>query len=74
MGKDALSAEVLEAVKRHGLALKTKLLPPAEGTKVPVNYNVNFRRALGLFASVRPDSQRCRAAVALQRREPDFGS
>lgn len=53
-GKEALSTEMLESVKQHGIALKTKLLPPAQGTRVPVNFNIAFRRALGLFASVRP--------------------
>ena len=43
------------------VALKTKLLQPkgpgtptAHGPKVPPNFNVAFRRGLGLFASVRP--------------------
>lgn len=53
-GKGPLPGEALEAVKRLGLALKTKLLPPVQPPAVPVNFNVNFRRALGLFASVRP--------------------
>src|SRR5438105_4026186 len=53
-GKDALPAEALEAVKRCGLALKTKLLPAADPAKATRNFNVDFRRALGLFASVRP--------------------
>ena len=42
-----------------GLALKTKLLPPpgaapGPGRKEAGNFNVQFRRELGLFASVRP--------------------
>jgi isocitrate dehydrogenase (NAD+) len=53
-GKDALSATGFEAIRKHGLALKTKLLPPAQATKIPRNFNIEFRRALGLFASVRP--------------------
>ncbi len=50
-GQPALSPALLESVRRNGLALKTKLLvaPHKQG-----NYNVQFRRALGLFASVRP--------------------
>src|SRR3974390_2349086 len=43
---------MLESVRRTGLPLKTKLLsppgPPAG------NFNVQLRRELGLFASVRP--------------------
>jgi isocitrate dehydrogenase (NAD+) len=51
-GQEALPAGTLEAVRQSGLALKTKLLP-APGT-ARVNANVEFRRALGLYASVRP--------------------
>ena len=36
----------------NGIALKTKLLSPPGDRKG--NYNVQFRRNLGLFASVRP--------------------
>jgi isocitrate dehydrogenase (NAD+) len=43
---------MLDSVRRHGLALKTKLLVPPGGPKR--NYNIQFRRQLGLFASVRP--------------------
>ena len=50
-GGAALSDEVVQAVRRVGVALKTKLLPAAG---VPTNLNVEFRRRLGLFASVRP--------------------
>ncbi|MFO0849300.1 MAG: isocitrate/isopropylmalate family dehydrogenase [Gemmataceae bacterium] len=60
-GKDAIPADALAAVRRHGVVLKTKLLQPkgagtptAHGPSVPHNYNVEFRRRLGLFASVRP--------------------
>ncbi|MBY0457823.1 MAG: isocitrate dehydrogenase, partial [Gemmataceae bacterium] len=60
-GKDALPPSVFEAVRGCGLALKTKLLQPkgagmptAHGPSVPTNYNVAFRRRLGLFASMRP--------------------
>jgi isocitrate dehydrogenase (NAD+) len=57
--REALPAETFEAVKACGVALKTKLLPPkggstAHGPAVPINFNVAFRRGLGLFASVRP--------------------
>jgi isocitrate dehydrogenase (NAD+) len=60
-GWDALPAKTLDAVRRIGVGLKTKLLPPAgagtptaHGPKGPLNYTVEFRRRLGLFASVRP--------------------
>ena len=51
-GGPALPEAMLNSVRERGLALKTKLLsppgPPAG------NFNVQFRRELGLFASVRP--------------------
>jgi isocitrate dehydrogenase (NAD+) len=60
-GRDALPKETFDAVKACGVALKTKLLQPrgagtptAHGPITPTNYNVAFRRGLGLFASVRP--------------------
>jgi isocitrate dehydrogenase (NAD+) len=60
-GRPAIPPETLDAVRACGVALKTKLLQPkgagtptAHGPRVPTNYNVAFRRALGLFASVRP--------------------
>ncbi len=60
-GRDAIPAEALAAVRRAGVALKTKLLQPkgagtptAHGPQVPANFNVEFRRQLGMFASVRP--------------------
>jgi isocitrate dehydrogenase (NAD+) len=59
--RDALPKDTFDAVKACGIALKTKLLQPkgagtptAHGPTVPTNYNVAFRRGLGLFASVRP--------------------
>lgn len=61
MARDALPRETFEAVKSCGVALKTKLLQPkgagtptCHGPTVPTNYNVAFRRGLGLHASVRP--------------------
>lgn len=51
LGQPALSPALLESVRRNRLALKTKLLVSPHAN---VNYNVEFRRALGLFASVRP--------------------
>lgn len=61
IGKEALPADTFEAVRAAGVALKTKLLQPkgagmptAHGPNVPTNFNVAFRRGLGLFASVRP--------------------
>ena len=60
-GRDALPAEAFAAARACGVALKTKLLQPkgagtptAHGPRVPANYNVAFRRGLGLSASVRP--------------------
>ena len=60
-GREALPKETFDAVRAAGVALKTKLLQPkgagtptAHGPKVPGNFNVAFRRGLGLFASVRP--------------------
>jgi isocitrate dehydrogenase (NAD+) len=68
-GGAALPDEMLRSVRTTGLALKTKLLsPPDRGSlsfretingaapaKVPRgSFNVQFRRALGLFATVRP--------------------
>jgi isocitrate dehydrogenase (NAD+) len=51
LGQPALSDKMLESVRQNGLALKTKLLVSPHAN---VNYNVAFRRALNLFASVRP--------------------
>src|SRR6266404_597608 len=58
-GRPAIPGLLLESVRRTGLALKTKLLPPpgAEAVgqrKAGGNYNVQLRRELGLFATVRP--------------------
>src|SRR5215468_422462 len=60
-GRGALPKDTFDAVQACGVALKTKLLQPkgagtptAHGPTVPTNYNVAFRRGLGLFASVRP--------------------
>ncbi len=51
-GLPALSEAMLQSVRRTGLALKTKILLPPRGPHG--NYNVEFRKALGLFAAVRP--------------------
>ena len=51
-GLDPLPPAMLDSVKKNGVALKTKFLP-IPGTPA-VNHNVLMRRALGLFASVRP--------------------
>ena len=51
-GLPPLPEAMLRRVCESGLALKTKLLVPPDGKHL--NYNVQFRRALGLFASVRP--------------------
>ena len=58
-GGGSLPAEMLQSVRATGLALKTKLLPPPGAAPGPNrkeagNFNVQFRRELGLFASVRP--------------------
>jgi isocitrate dehydrogenase (NAD+) len=62
-GGTALPEAMLKSVRTTGLVLKTKLLPPPDpagivkpGThrKEASNFNVQFRRELGLFASVRP--------------------
>lgn len=56
-----LPKSTFDAVRECGIALKTKLLQPMGGgtptardMSVPTNYNVAFRRNLGLFASMRP--------------------
>jgi isocitrate dehydrogenase (NAD+) len=60
-GQEALPADTVDAIRECRVALKTKLLQPkgagtptAHGPSVPTNFNVAFRRKLGLFASVRP--------------------
>src|SRR5262249_18418086 len=50
-GLPPLSAELLHPVPPLRVALKAKLLVPPDRQ---TNYNVELRRALGLFASVRP--------------------
>lgn len=50
-----MPAAALESVRKNGVALKTKLLPAKSATgAISANANVDFRRRLGLFASVRP--------------------
>jgi isocitrate dehydrogenase (NAD+) len=51
-GQAPLSDDLLRSVRENGIALKTKLLVEPRGPQH--NYNVQLRRALGLFASVRP--------------------
>jgi isocitrate dehydrogenase (NAD+) len=61
-GGPAISEALLHSVRENRLALKTKLLPPpGKGTpegrslrKEQGNFNVQLRRELGLFATVRP--------------------
>src|SRR5262245_9261155 len=56
-GLPAISDELIRAVRETGVALKTKLLPaPAGGSTQgpPANATVQFRKALGIFAVVRP--------------------
>jgi isocitrate dehydrogenase (NAD+) len=51
-GKPPLPQEMFDAVRKTGIALKTKLLhPPGGGNE---NFNIHFRRELDLFVSVRP--------------------
>ena len=49
-GGEPLPPAMLQSIRTHGLALKTALLSPPG----PVNFNVQLRRELGLFGSVRP--------------------
>src|SRR6516225_8597767 len=51
-GAEPLSEEMLDSVRRNGIALKTKLFSPFEHPSG--NFNVQFRRELNLFAAVRP--------------------
>ncbi len=51
-GLDPLPAPMLESVRKNGLALKTKLMPAPD--KPNLNYNVQLRRTLQLYATVRP--------------------
>jgi isocitrate dehydrogenase (NAD+) len=48
-GGEPLPDAMLRSVRENGLALKTKLLSPPGP-----NFNVRFRRELGIFAAVRP--------------------
>lgn len=51
-GQPALPEPMLASVRKNGVALKTKLMPDP---RTPlVNFNVQLRRTLGLYASVRP--------------------
>lgn len=49
---EPIPADLLDAIRETGVAMKLKLLPPRANEEV--NFNVQLRRALGLFASVRP--------------------
>jgi isocitrate dehydrogenase (NAD+) len=52
-----LSDDLIRAVREAKVALKTKILPPPGGSSTfgpPANPNVQFRKALGVFAVVRP--------------------
>ena len=58
-GGEPLPAEMLKSVRATGLALKDQAAAapgaaPGPGRKETGNFNVQFRRELGLFASVRP--------------------
>src|SRR5205085_6421523 len=51
-GAAPLPASMLASIRKSGLALKTKLL--TQSASRPGNFNVQFRKALDLFATVRP--------------------
>src|SRR5438128_4300092 len=51
-GEPALPDAMLRSVRETGLALKTKLLSPRGHSSG--NFNVQFRKELGLFTSIRP--------------------
>jgi isocitrate dehydrogenase (NAD+) len=51
-GLAPLPPAMLDSVRKHGLALKTKFLPVPGKPKA--NFNVLMRRDLGLYASIRP--------------------
>src|SRR5690348_898605 len=51
-GYDPLPDDMLAAVRKAGVALKTKIVRPAND--LTANYNVLLRRKLGCFASARP--------------------
>jgi isocitrate dehydrogenase (NAD+) len=51
-GGEALPPAMLRSVQQTGLGLKTKLLSPPGPPSG--NFNVALRRALGMFASIRP--------------------
>ncbi len=60
-GQQPVSDSLLAAIRKRGIALKTKLLQPkgaptptAHGPKAPSYSNIDFRRKLGLYASTRP--------------------
>jgi isocitrate/isopropylmalate dehydrogenase len=56
-GLAAMAPEVIGTVRQVGIALKTKLLPAPPGISgcgQPANANVQFRKAIGGFAVVRP--------------------
>jgi isocitrate dehydrogenase (NAD+) len=63
-GGEAIPQALLRSVRDTGLALKTMLLPPPISAKKAetgeklrpenINFNVQLRRELGLFASLRP--------------------
>lgn len=56
-GLPAISDELIQALRKTKIGLKTKLLSPTAGSitgGLPANPNVLFRKALGVFAVVRP--------------------
>jgi isocitrate dehydrogenase (NAD+) len=56
-GLPSIPNELIHAVRTIKIALKTKLLPQIKGSiagHAPANANVQFRKALGVFALVRP--------------------
>lgn len=58
-GGQPIPKEMLDSIRKNGLGLKTSLMPHPDdpATHLPFvagNYNIQLRRELGLFASVRP--------------------
>jgi isocitrate dehydrogenase (NAD+) len=52
--KEPLPQAMLDSIRATRVALKTKLLPPGDAARTARNLNVQLRRDLGLFATVRP--------------------
>ncbi|MFO0881657.1 MAG: isocitrate/isopropylmalate family dehydrogenase [Gemmataceae bacterium] len=53
-GREPLPSALLDSVRTTRVALKTRLLPAPGSPETARNFNVQLRRELGLFATVRP--------------------